>query len=48
MMLEYSSKYNQTEIPDPYYGDDGFELVYDMVADACAGLLATIRQQNNI
>jgi protein-tyrosine phosphatase len=48
MMLEHSSKYDQTEIPDPYYGDDGFELVYDMVADACAGLLATIRQQNNI
>jgi protein-tyrosine phosphatase len=48
MMLEYSSKYNQTEIPDPYYGDDGFELVYDMVADACAGLLATIHQQKNI
>jgi protein-tyrosine phosphatase len=48
MMLEYSSKYDQTEIPDPYYGDDGFELVYDMVTDACAGLLKTIQQQNNI
>lgn len=48
MMLEYSGKYDQTEIPDPYYGDDGFELVYDMVADACDGLLKTIRQQNNI
>ena len=48
MMLEYSSQYDLTEIPDPYYGDDGFELVYDMVADACAGLLKTIRQQNNI
>jgi protein-tyrosine phosphatase len=48
MMLEHSSKYGRTEIPDPYYGDDGFELVYDMAANACAGLLATIRQQNNI
>lgn len=48
MILEYSSKYDQAEVPDPYYGDDGFELVYDMVADACAGLLKTIRQQNNI
>ncbi|MFT5598531.1 MAG: protein-tyrosine phosphatase [Urechidicola sp.] len=42
MMLEYSGKYNRVEIPDPYY-DDGFELVYDMVADACTGLLKTIR-----
>jgi protein-tyrosine phosphatase len=48
MMLEYANKYDQVEIPDPYYGDDGFELVYDMVADACTGLLQTIRQQNNI
>lgn len=48
MMLEYSSKHDATEIPDPYYGDDGFELVYDMVADACTGLLKIIRQQNNI
>jgi protein-tyrosine-phosphatase len=48
MMLEYANKYDQVEIPDPYYGDDGFELVYDMVEDACIGLLQTIRQQNNI
>jgi protein-tyrosine phosphatase len=48
MMLEYSNKYDQSEIPDPYYGNDGFELVYDMVADSCTGLLKTIRQKNNI
>ncbi len=48
MMLEYSSRYDRIEIPDPYYGDDGFELVYDMVADACAGLLKAIRQENSI
>lgn len=48
MMLEHSSQYDRPEIPDPYYGDDGFELVYDMIADACSGLLKTIRQQNNI
>lgn len=48
MMLDYSSRYDCSEIPDPYYGDDGFELVYDMVADACAGLLKNIRQQHKI
>jgi protein-tyrosine phosphatase len=48
MMLEYSSQYKQVEIPDPYFGDDGFELVFDMIRDACAGLLKTIRQKNNL
>lgn len=48
MMLEYSEKYSQLEIPDPYYGDDGFELVFDMVADASAGLLRAIRRQYSI
>ena len=45
MMLEYSDKYSQLEVPDPYYGDDGFELVFDMIADASAGLLSVIRKQ---
>lgn len=31
------------EVPDPYYGgDDGFELVYDLVDGAAKGLLKTI------
>lgn len=48
MMLDYSDKYSQREIPDPYYGDDGFELVFDMVADASNGLLKVIRNQYSI
>jgi protein-tyrosine phosphatase len=48
MMLEYSEKYSQLEIPDPYYGDDGFELVFDMTDDASAGLLRKIRDQYSI
>jgi protein-tyrosine phosphatase len=32
-----------TEVPDPYYkGDDGFELVLDILEDACDELLKTI------
>jgi protein-tyrosine phosphatase len=28
------------EVPDPYYGQgDGFQLVYDMILNACIGLL---------
>jgi protein-tyrosine phosphatase len=33
-----TGKYN--EIPDPYYGgDEGFELVLDLLEDTCEGLL---------
>ena len=45
LMLEYSEKFKQTEVPDPYFGNDGFELVFDMISDASAGLLRHIRQQ---
>jgi protein-tyrosine phosphatase len=32
------------DVPDPYYGGpEGFDLVFDICVDACAGLLATIR-----
>jgi protein-tyrosine phosphatase len=45
LMLDYSDKYKQQEVPDPYFGSDGFELVFDMISDASAGLLKHIRQQ---
>jgi protein-tyrosine phosphatase len=33
-------------VPDPYYGDgDGFRRVFDMVEEACHGLLEHIREQ---
>ncbi len=40
LLLEYGSKCGQTEVPDPYSGgESGFELVLDLVEDACTGLL---------
>ncbi len=46
LMLDFSTKYaQQREIPDPYYGQDGFGLVFDMIDDASQGLLAQIRAQ---
>lgn len=45
LMLDYSDKFNQKEVPDPYFGNDGFELVFDMISDASDGLLRHIRQQ---
>lgn len=40
MMTDYCRKYDLTEVPDPYYGGEaGFELVLDLLDDACQGLL---------
>jgi protein-tyrosine phosphatase len=36
-----------THVPDPYYeGAEGFEIVLDLLEDACAGLLSAIRMKN--
>jgi len=40
LLTSYCQKHKVTEVPDPYYGNDqDFELVIDIVEDACAGLL---------
>jgi protein-tyrosine phosphatase len=39
MMMRYAPNYSDIEVPDPYYGDDGFEIVFQMLDDACQGLL---------
>lgn len=43
-MTEYCRKFNDRDnVPDPYYGGaDGFELVLDLLEDACQGLLDTL------
>ncbi|MCP4488677.1 MAG: low molecular weight phosphotyrosine protein phosphatase [Gammaproteobacteria bacterium] len=46
LLLDYSEKYSLLEVPDPYYDNDGFNLVFDMVSDASAGLLRHIRQRH--
>jgi len=45
MMMEYASRFRETEVPDPYYGGpDGFDRVLDMLEDAAQGLLAALRK----
>ena len=40
-MTDYSRNKLYDYVPDPYYsGAEGFELVLDLLEDACAGLLA--------
>ena len=45
LFLEYASRHDEREVPDPYYGEvDGFERVLDMVEDASDGLLRHIQK----
>ena len=50
MMGDYIRQYpNYDYVPDPYYeGSEGFELVLDLLEDACDNLLNRIIKQNNI
>ena len=39
-MTDFKQEWNYDEVPDPYYGgEEGFELVLDLLEDACKGLL---------
>jgi len=45
LFLDYSKQYDESEVPDPYYGEaEGFEHVLDLVEDAAEGLLEHIRK----
>lgn len=46
LLLDFGDNPQYREVPDPYYGgDEGFQLVLDLVESACDGLLIDIRQQ---
>ena len=45
LLLDYSEHFTQQEVPDPYYGGQrGFELVLDLIEDACQGLVTHIQR----
>lgn len=46
LFMSFAPDYGLSEVPDPYYGGaKGFEQVLDMVEEACAGLIQSIRVQ---
>ena len=46
LMLDFAEG-SEGDVPDPYYGgDDGFEIVLDLLEDASRGLLAHIRKRH--
>lgn len=43
-ITDFCSQAGHDSVPDPYYGGaDGFELVLDILDDACVGLLNEVR-----
>ena len=46
LMTDFSSEYDYDYVPDPYYGgDQGFELVIDLLEDASNGLLKRLKPE---
>lgn len=44
LFTDYCTEHEANEVPDPYYGGQaGFEKVVDLVEDAAAGLLASVK-----
>ncbi|MCE1200206.1 MAG: low molecular weight phosphotyrosine protein phosphatase [Marinilabiliales bacterium] len=45
-MTDFSAKFHYDHIPDPYYGDTkDYELVIDLLEDACEGLLQSLMDE---
>jgi protein-tyrosine phosphatase len=48
-MLDYHRSQDHDEVPDPYYGSgDGFKLVFDLLDEACRGLLDALRDRHDL
>lgn len=49
-MTDFSQRYtHHNHVPDPYYGGaSGFELVLDLLEDACEGLLSYILKKEEV
>jgi protein-tyrosine phosphatase len=46
LMTDFCEIKNYDSVPDPYYGgDSGFELVLDILEDACEGLIHEIQKK---
>ena len=46
LLMEFGDFPGYQSVPDPYYGgDQGFELVLDLIESGCRGLLSEIKQR---
>lgn len=47
MMTDFCTSMKVHEVPDPYYeGPEGFELVLDILEDACDGVLKQLKNES--
>lgn len=46
LMMSFAKQHQESEVPDPYYGQDGFEKVFQMIEEASEGLLKNIKGRN--
>ena len=47
LMMSYARRFNEQEVPDPYYGGpQSFERVLDMLEDASQGLLESLLKES--
>ena len=45
MMMSYARRFEERDVPDPYYGGpQGFERVLDLLEDSASGLLESLRK----
>lgn len=45
-MTDFCRQFDTDSVPDPYYGgEEGFELVLDLLEDACSGLLDNFKNE---
>lgn len=44
--MKYARSFAETEVPDPYYGEAGFDRVLDLVEDASRGFLAHLAESD--
>jgi len=47
MFLDFAPQIGRRDVPDPYY-HDGFDMVFDMLEAASAGLLQDIRDRHGL
>ncbi len=46
LMLDYLEGHEGEDVPDPYYGaQEGFDLTYELIQGACAGLLLQLESE---
>ena len=46
LLMDYSENFDDEEVPDPFYGlGYDFDLVIDMVEDACKGLIKALKKK---